>query len=737
MDRLVLVSNRLPVTVARKRGDLDFHPSVGGLATGLASFYKARKSVWIGWPGLVTEDLQEGDRETITERLSAKFRSHPVFLSRKDMATYYEGFSNRTLWPLFTYFTHHASFDEELWEAYRRVNEHFRDIVLDVVSQDDILWIHDYHLMLLPRLIRRELPDIQMGFFLHIPFPSFETFRLLPWRREILQGLLGADLVGFHTYDYVRYFHDSVRRILGAEQTMDAVILENRLIRMDAFPMGIDYNRFTGAVESSGVQREIKRIREEVGQRQAILSLDRLDYTKGILERLDAFDLFLEENPDYRRKVTLILVTVPSRTGVEAYASLKKEIDERVGRLNGKHGSLGWVPVWYLYRKLDFSTLVALYRYADVALVTPLRDGMNLVAKEYLATKLDAEGVLILSERAGAEKELGEALVVNPNDPREMAGALREALAMSEEEQRERNEPMQRRLRRYDVLRWAEDFLDRLADTKERQGAFYAKTLTHEDRRALVDAYKTSRCRLLLLDYDGTLAPFQLKPGKAIPDEDLVALLARLSSDPANEVVLVSGRDRATLESWFGKESLGLVAEHGAWSRYRSGGWEKATPARNDWKPKIRSILEGFVDRTPGSSVEEKEFSLVWHYRRVDPDMAPPRARELKDTLLYQTANLGLVALEGNNVVEVKNAGVDKGTAVQKWLQDREWDFILSVGDDVTDEDVFSRLPDTAHSLKVGIGPTNARHSVGAPEDVRALLAEFIEAQGPLGLLSQ
>ncbi|MFQ5908090.1 MAG: bifunctional alpha,alpha-trehalose-phosphate synthase (UDP-forming)/trehalose-phosphatase [Thermoplasmata archaeon] len=728
MERLALVSNRLPITVDRKEGDLDFYPSVGGLATGLTSLYEARESIWIGWPGLVTEDLRKGEKEAVTERFNEEYRSHPVFLSQKDVASYYEGFSNRTLWPLFTYFPHHASYDEELWEAYQRVNEHFRDVILNVVSQDDILWIHDYHLMLLPSLIRRELPDVRMGFFLHIPFPSFEIFRLLPWREELLRGVLGADLVGFHTYDYVRHFRSSIRQILGAEEALDSVIWESRLVRLDAFPMGIDYERFAGAVESPGVQREVSRIREELGERQAILSLDRLDYTKGILERLDAFDLFLQKNPEYKRKVTLILVTVPSRTGVEAYASLKKEIDERVGRLNGKHGSLGWVPVWYLYRDLDFSTLVALYQYADVALVTPLRDGMNLVAKEYLATKLDAEGVLILSERAGAEKELGEALVVNPNDPLGVAEALREALTMSEEEQQERNKPMQQRLRRYGVLRWAEDFLDRLADTKERQRALQAKRLTHADRRALVDAYRGSRSRLLLLDYDGTLAPFHLKPGKAVPDENLVALLTRLSSDPANEVIVVSGRDRPTLEAWFGEERIGLVAEHGAWSRWRSGAWEKAPPARNDWKPEIRSTLEWFVDRTPGSSVEEKDFSLVWHYRRVDPDMAPLRARELKDTLIDHVADLGLVALEGNKVVEVKNAGVDKGTAVQKWLQSREWNFILSVGDDVTDEDVFNRLPDNAHSLKVGMGPTKAGHSVAAPEDVRSLLKEFIEA---------
>ncbi|MFQ5552915.1 MAG: trehalose-6-phosphate synthase, partial [Thermoplasmata archaeon] len=361
------------MTVERGKGRLNLRPSVGGLATGMASFHQGRESVWIGWPGVTTEDLREGEREALTERLGAEFRSHPVFLSRADVASYYEGFSNRTVWPLFHYFPQYAVYDEALWEAYQRVNQLFRDLVLDVVSEDDVVWIHDYHLMLLPRLIRRERPDVRMGFFLHIPFPSFEVFRLLPWRREILKGLLGADLVGFHTYDYVRQFRDSVRRLVGAEQAPDTVSFENRLIRVDAFPMGIDYPRFAEAVKSSEVQREVERIGEHVGQRRAIFSMDRMDYTKGILERLDAFDLFLEENPEYWRKVTLILVSAPSRTRVEAYASLKKEIDERVGKINGKHGTFGWVPVWYRSRMLDFSTLVALYHYADVALVTPLR----------------------------------------------------------------------------------------------------------------------------------------------------------------------------------------------------------------------------------------------------------------------------------------------------------------------------------------------------------------------------
>ncbi|MEA3432584.1 MAG: trehalose-6-phosphate synthase, partial [candidate division WOR-3 bacterium] len=353
MDRLIIVSNRLPITIEKRKGKLHFRRSVGGLATGLSSFYQLYDSIWIGWCGIPADNIDRKEKNNIEKKLMTDFNNCPIFLSRRDIRMYYYGFSNKTIWPLFHYFTHYAVYNQDFWASYIHVNKSFCNAIIKIAKPDDVIWIHDYHLMLLPTFLREKLPDARIGFFLHIPFPSFEVFRLLPWRREILDGLLGADLIGFHTYDYVGHFLSSVRRLLGYEYTLNLVTTANRKVQVDAFPMGIDYERFANAIYNAPVKKEINRIRKKLGHRRLILSVDRLDYTKGIPQRIEAFDLFLEENPEYKEKVTLVMVAVPSRTGVEAYMLLKKEVDELVGRINGKHGTIGWLPVWYLYRSLS------------------------------------------------------------------------------------------------------------------------------------------------------------------------------------------------------------------------------------------------------------------------------------------------------------------------------------------------------------------------------------------------
>jgi trehalose 6-phosphate synthase/phosphatase len=321
--------------------------------------------------------------------------------------------------------------------------------------------------MLLPKYVREKLPNAKIGFFLHIPFPSFELFRLLPWRKEIVDGLLGADLIGFHTYDYVRHFIESIQSMLKYECSHGQIYSENRIVKADAFPMGIDYERFEKEVRSARAKRHAKKLRKKLGEQKVILSVDRLDYTKGISQRLESFDLFLEKNPRYKGKVTLILLASPSRTSVKYYRLLKREVDEIVGRINGSHGTMGWVPIWYLHRSIPFCNLVALYDVADVALITPLRDGMNLIAKEFLATKKDGKGVLILSGMAGAAKELVEAIIINPNNVEAIAEAINEALEMPIDEQKTRNRIMQKRLRHYNVSRWVNDFMDNLFSIKK------------------------------------------------------------------------------------------------------------------------------------------------------------------------------------------------------------------------------------------------------------------------------
>lgn len=724
MSKLIIVSTRLPVTVTRAKGKLKFQPSVGGLATGVGSLNMSYEQIWIGWPGITLEKTKD-EEESIKTRLESQ-GCYPVFLSKGDLDDYYHGFCNETLWPLFHYFPTLVTYDKNFWKAYKRVNEAFCNAVVQVADSDDIIWIHDYQLMLLPKLVRGRLPGAKIGFFLHIPFPSSEVFRLLPRREEIIQGLLGADLIGFHTYDYARHFLESVRRLLGFEHTLGQVTVDSRVVKADAFPMGIDYEKFSGAASKTAIRKKIEVMKKKVGSRKVILSVDRLDYTKGIPERLEAFRTFLERSPEYKEKVTLIAVAAPSRTQVEHYKLLKQRVENLVGRINGEYGTIGWVPIWYLFRSFGFNDLAALYSVADVAFISPLRDGMNLIAKEFVAAKTDGSGVLILSEMAGSAKEMGESLIVNPNDTEEISDALKRALEMPEEEQRIRMRAMQERLKRYNVQRWANDFMDALHQTAEIQKQTAVGELFRNEKDALIADYIKSKSCLFLLDYDGTLMPFNEKPEEVKPDGELMDALRSLSQGTGNEVVVISGRGRGDLEKWLGRLSVGLVAEHGVWIKEKGGEWQTTGPVSNEWKTEIRPILELYVDRTPGSFIEEKDYSLVWHYRKVDPALAAVRVGELKDILFHIVSSLNVVALEGNKVIEIKNAGINKGRAALKWISETAWDFILCCGDDRTDEDTFEVLPDNAYSIKVGYGLSKARFNVPTYRDVRNLLTELV-----------
>jgi len=727
MGRLLVVANRLPFNITKRAGEFHFRPSPGGLATGLSSLPESYEQLWIGWPGITSEKLTGEGKDQIRKRLAGE-NCRPVFLLRKQIDHYYLGFCNKTVWPLFHYFPMRTVFEEYFWKTYKQVNEIFCDEVMKIAKPGDYIWVHDYQLMLLPQLLREKLSDLEIGFFLHIPWPSSELFRLLPWREEILNGLLGADLIGFHTYDYVRHFLSSISRVMGFEHTLGKIGMGNRVIKVDAFPMGIDYEKYSQAINKASVRKEVDKILQEVGKRKIIISIDRLDYTKGIIQRLEAFDLFLSENPEYKEKVTLIMVAVPSRTGVEDYKMLRNKLEQLVGRINGEHGTMGWVPVWYLYRFLPFRRVTALYNVADVALVTPIRDGMNLIAKEFIATKTEGKGVLIISEMTGAAREFGEALVVNANNKAEIVQAIKEALEMPLLDQIERNRLMQERLRRYNVSRWSSDFLNALSDIKKTQQELSVRKLSETTRKKLVSDYAKSRKRLLLLDYDGTLVGFKGKPAKAKPDEEIMGLLQSLSSNANNTVVIISGRDKTTLEKWLGNLNVALVAEHGGWIRQKNEDWQSLEPFTGDWKDTIGPILELYSDRTAGSSVEEKDFSLVWHYRRADPELAYLREQELRGALLNLTENLDVGVFEGNKILEVRNVAVNKGRAAEFWTGKQDWDFLLAAGDDYTDEEMFSVLPDGAYSVKVGISISKARFNVDTLNEIRSLLKELVRS---------
>lgn len=731
--RLVIVANRLPFSVARTESGYTYSETTGGLVTGLASYLSGIGSgnarpdeyLWVGWPG---SSVDPAGQQEVTAHALRQYHAIPVYLSAEEMDRFYLGFCNKTVWPLFHSFSSYTEYDEQMWQTYRAVNERFRDALLDLVRPDDIVWIHDYQLMLLPLLLRERRPDILTGFFLHIPFPSYEIFRLLPsaWRKEILEGLLGADLIGFHTYEYTQHFLQSVLRILGHGNTLGQILLPQRAVRADTFPMGIDYEHFATATHSPQVQTEIARLRASLGETRVILSADRLDYTKGIINRLRGYDLFLEQHPAWCRKIVLVLVVVPSRTGVDQYDQMKRQLEEHVGRINGKYGTIEWMPVVYQYRYVPFEPLVALYAVSDVAMVTPLRDGMNLVAKEYIACRTNDNGVLILSELAGAAKELGEAVLVNPNHAGEIAAAIKTALTIAPEEQTRRLRIMQARLQRYTVHRWATDFVEATLGAVDAKPRSEPEGLSRRTMKPILDEYRRSTRRLILLDYDGTLVPFVADPATASPPPKVLSLVRTLSGDLANTVVIISGRDRHTLATWFDGLPVHLFAEHGCFAKAAGTEWRSDKPIVSDWKERLRPILHRFADRLPGSSVEEKEFSLVWHYRASDPDQGDPFAHEIVDNLNAMTGNIDVQVVQANKAIEVRVMGVNKGTAARAMIAEGAYDFILAIGDDRTDEDLFAVLPEPAHSVKVGTATSQAKYHCQDVDDVHALLAQLI-----------
>jgi trehalose 6-phosphate synthase/phosphatase len=731
--RLVIVSNRLPYSVQIQEDSLTLHRSPGGLVSGLTSYLTSMKkasgqngdSLWIGWPG---QSVPEEWQQQLIDRSASEFQSYPVFVAEDSMDKFYHGFCNSTIWPLFHYFPTFATYNPEHWEQYKEVNRVFCDAVVSTAKPGDLIWIHDYHLMLLPKMIRERLPDASIGFFLHIPFPSFEIFRLLPrkWRHEILEGMLGADVIGFHTHHYTQYFLRCCLRILGLEHSFGRMTIGNRIAVADTFPMGIEFEQFQAAAKSDEVIKESAALRETFGNRKVIISVDRLDYSKGILNRLEGYEIFLERNPEWLDRVVLVVVVVPSRIGVEHYQFLKQQIDEMVGKVNGKFGTISWTPIVYQYRSLEFEALVALYRTSDIALITPLRDGMNLISKEYVATRIDQTGVLILSEMAGASSELGEALIINPNNREEIADAIKEALEMPESEQVRKNWMMQRRLESYDVVYWAGSFFKGLASAKLRQHEMSARMLSSTHRSELVSRFQNAPHRLLFLDYDGTLVPYSSTPAEAKPPMEVLNLLNRLAEDPRTDLILISGRDRKTLDEWFGRISAGLVAEHGAWLREKDQDWRNLiSPHSTNWMKEIRQILEVFVDRLPGSFIEEKEFSLVWHFRKADLEFGSALAKEMVDHLQAFIGQLNLQVMLGNKNIEIRNVGVNKGSAAHFWISKNIYEFILALGDDTTDEDLFRALPPNSFSIKVGTSRSAARFNVQSPSEILRLLSEL------------
>ena len=726
MSQGIIVSNRLPISVRKEDGQLIFYPSLGGLATGLSSYVDNRRNNWIGWPGIASDGLSQTEKQTIVDEL-AKHNCTPVFLTKKQIDEFYNGYSNTVLWPLFHNLkrsTVAADKRKKWWQAYRKVNSLFAQAALNLAETGSHVWVHDYQLMLVPELFRAERLDVITGFFLHIPFPEAKTFERLPERKKLLNGVLGTDVVGFHTPGYVANFLDSCVTSNISLTEANEVVVGNRMVRVADFPMGIDYGKYATATKSKAVKKAMRRYRRRYKRRTVIVAVDRLDPSKGLVERLRAYRTLLERKPRLRGKVVFAMLAAPSRTDIPAYKQLSRRLDVLVEEINQEYGSSKWQPVDYMNIAQPFEEVTALFRISDIAFIAPLRDGMNLAAKEFIASKRRG-GILILSETAGAAEELSDAILVNPRSQESLVAALEQALAMRRRELRRRLSLMQQQLSTNTVQEWAKSFVDTLQQPIPGTPVI-AQTLKGKSEVRLVNDWRQAKKRLFLLDYDGSLVAFARNYKASQPPKALLQLLEIMCADAATTVVIVSGRGADDLDTWFGHLPINLVAEHGAAIK-RSGNqsWQTIERTSTRWKAILQPVLRKYADLTPGALVEVKPHSLVWHYRSASPFYAQKYAVILKRVLKPTLKTYGLELLQGNKVLEIKNPRVNKGAAVKYWLR-RGHDFVLAIGDDVTDEDLFRILPDWAYSIKVGRGRTIAHHRLASAKDVIALLKQLV-----------
>lgn len=724
--RTIIAANRVPYSGKFKGRQLTLERSVGGLATGLRGVHDSSDSLWIG--SLAPEPGQPKSRQ---RKLVEELEKHSVTaipLTQREQEGFYESVANGVLWPLFHSHLDQLPLQVSGWNEYRTVNAKFAAAIAEAYRPGDMVWVHDYQLMLLPRLVRDLVPEARIGFFLHIPFPSPDIFKALPWREEVLEGLLGADLVGFHVPLYMANFVACVREIAGFENDVDDIVVGERSVRTGVFPLGVDSEFW----ESLGVSPEVEELVEinragSTGTR-LIVGIDRLDYTKGIPLRLLALDTLLEKRPDLRGSVRMVQVSVPSREEVESYMALRSQVDELVGRINGRWGSASWVPVHHIYRSLGDKEIAALYRSADIMVVTPVRDGMNLVAKEFVATRVDGDGVLVLSEFAGAASELGAAFRVNPFDIDGSASVLGEALSLRMSERRRRMKQLRGRVQSQTAGAWAEQFIEALNATPS--GPTGLSISPEHLANVVVTAAKQASALHIVLDYDGTLVSFAPTPPEAAPDLELLELLTALSSMSNVKVDVVSGRSRADLEVWLSTTGVGLYAEHGSWARPRGAeGWVRLGGAHEGWRPGVERLLAYFLETTPGSLWEAKGSSIAWHHRGSDreatghTDFGEMKARELRATLSPLLAGTPAHAVPGNKVVEIVGSGATKGIATARAAADNDSStVIIAIGDDRTDEDMFRALPDDGFTVKVRGGPTRAKYRFRDVDEVRVFL---------------
>ena len=709
-ENIFIVSNRMPLTITKTQETVVIKRSSGGLVAALAPVHAVARSWWVGSLG----DKVEDDPEVAQVLEDQKYL--PVDIPRDLYTAYYNGLCNGAIWPLFHYFITHTEFREPEWEAYREVNRIFCDTIASRLAPNDTVWVQDYQLMLLPAMLRRKRKDIRIGYFHHIPFPASEVFRVFPWRIEVLEGLLGADVVGFHTLEYARHFVSSVSRLIGYENVGEEIYRGERLIKVGAFPLGVDVDSLAEAAQSEEHATRLDELFKSFADKKLILGVDRLDYTKGIKERLLAYELFLRRNPEYQGRTVFLQLCVPSRVEVPWYIELKNEIERLVGRINGEFSTITHSPVQYLFQSVALAELTALYKRADVCLVTPLRDGLNLVCKEYVEARDDLDGVLVLSEFAGAAEEMGEALLVNPYDISATASSLESALEMSAEERRERMSVLRARVHDFDNKLWADSFLEILAESVDRNQGNVSRELNVDEWQHIARRILTSDRIVVCFDYDATFAMNVRRPDFAAPANNTMQLLSGLARSQRFVVCLVTHRSRDFCSRSFNSLGLWMAAESGAFVfDPNEQVWLAHTPldAFEKASVDVTRILERCVRRVPGSRVDVYEASVVWNYSQARSTFAQSLALETAHSLNQMLHQTQLQCSVGRKTLEIRFSGINKASALDvltNRLQFSDNDLILTFGDNKTGDDMYRLCEEQNVSITVGALPSVSSH---------------------------
>lgn len=719
----IFISNRLPFNVNKKTGALS--RGSGGLVSALLGVNLDEPFMWMGF-----ETNQETAQilETRSSEIKSNLICKPVLINPQTYDTYYDGVANDLIWPLFHYETNHAIFERYKWQVYRAVNQSMADKILEEAKDGDSIWIHDFHFLLLPKMLKEKNPNLKVGFFLHIPFPGQEVFRQLPVKEEILDSLSYCDLLGFHEHSYLRNFNDCLKSYLGLESTLFTAKKGNHTMHMGVFPISIDTVAFRKKAASIKVHELCESYRAASSSQFKIIGIDRLDYTKGLELKLKGFQQALRKYPELVGKVSLLQVAVPTRQKVPCYMQIKKEIDQLVGAINGEFATPDYTPVHYIYNSISEETLLALYKRADAALVTSKRDGMNLVAMEYvIAQDVQTAGVLILSEFAGAASLLSDALMINPWDADLIADAILKAFEMPAQEKRSRMANLQQTLSRYSATQWAENFLtelDSCKPVKPMTDSFPLSPQIHQWPSSFISSLENKKVRLLL-DYDGTLVSLQSRPDLALLLEDMRHMLDQLRQEV--EIIVVSGRPKEFLDSQFAEHDFILAAEHGAYFKYPGQAWQSRISSDvNSWYPEVEKVMQSYTARVPFSFVEKKTASLVWHYRQSPEEFADVQGKRLETELKSGLANQAVTVMLGSKIVEAKAMECNKGTFV-RWLKqnDKENHCYICLGDDKTDEDMFQALNSEDLTLKIGTEKTAAKYHLESQKQVLPFLYEL------------